>query len=103
MALAFGFLIPASIIYLRGLLDHSIHNKLGLEKVIGEFPVLAELPKIGKKEGLMVKNEDRSVLTEAMRILRTNLDYVLKSKKQDRIGNVIFVTSSFPGEGKTLV
>src|SRR5690606_31836598 len=44
------------------------------------------------------------VLAESMRILRTNLDYILKSKSNfSNTGQVVFVTSSVPGEGKTFV
>ncbi|UII79898.1 polysaccharide biosynthesis tyrosine autokinase [Flagellimonas sp. CMM7] len=101
-AFLLGLLIPFSLIYLSSLLDNKIHNKLDLEKIVQEIPVIAELPKLGRKESKMVLNVDRSVLAESMRILRTNLDYILKSKSKE-IGQTIFVTSSVPGEGKTFV
>ncbi|MEO2051254.1 MAG: polysaccharide biosynthesis tyrosine autokinase [Allomuricauda sp.] len=102
VALLLGLLIPFSIIYLLDLLDNKVHNKLDLEKIAVNVPVMAELPKLGKKESKIVLREDRSVLAESMRILRTNLDYTLKSRFDDK-GRVIFVTSSVPGEGKTFV
>lgn len=98
-----GLLLPFSIIYAKDLLDNKIHNKLDLEKIVGDTPVLAEIPKIGKKEEKLIKNEDRSVLAESLRILRTNLDYIFRTKKKNDKGNFVFVTSSVPGEGKTLV
>ena len=70
--------------------------------MISNVPVLAELPQIGKYEEKLVMKDDRSVLSESMRILRTNLDYIMKSKKGNK-NNVIFVSSSVPGEGKTFV
>ncbi|RKN76959.1 GumC family protein [Ulvibacterium marinum] len=105
-SLILGFLVPFSVIYSKDLLDNKVHNKVSLEKLTGKIPVLAELPKILKKENTLVKTNERTVLAESLRILRTNLDYVLKSKKSsglDTKGNTIFVTSSVPGEGKTLV
>ncbi len=50
-------------------------------------------------------NDDRSVLAEALRILRTNLDFLINTKNEkDRYkNNVVLVTSSVPGEGKTFV
>jgi capsular exopolysaccharide synthesis family protein len=101
-AFLLGFLVPFSVVYAKDLLDNKIHNKIDLETIVNETPVMAELPKLGKKESKMVLGEDRSVLAESMRILRTNLDYILKSKSKDS-GQVVFVTSSVPGEGKTFV
>ncbi|MDM9632809.1 GumC family protein [Robiginitalea aurantiaca] len=102
-SLILGLLIPFSIIFISQLLDNKVHNKLELEEIIDEIPVLAELPKLGSKEKILVSTGDRSVLAESMRILRANLDFTLKSKKKTPGGNLIFVTSSVPGEGKTFV
>lgn len=101
-AMILGLLIPFSIIYVKDMLDDKIHNKIDLEAISSDVPVMAELPKLGKKESKMVLREDRSVLAESMRILRTNLDYTLKSRFKSK-GQVVFVTSSVPGEGKTFV
>lgn len=99
-----GFLVPFSIIYVKDLLDNKVQNKVSLEKLTGNIPVLAELPKISKKENTLVKLGERTVLAESLRILRTNLDYIIKSKKnKDNRGSIIYVTSSVSGEGKTLV
>ena len=99
-----GLLIPFSIIYVRDLMDNKVHNKLGLEKVVGDIPVLAELPKITKKGSRVILKDDRSVLAESLRILRTNLDYLLNSNSPTSSrGKVVFVTSSVPGEGKTFL
>lgn len=86
------------------MLDDKIHNKIDLETLAGDVPVMAELPKLGRKESRIILKEDRSVLAESMRILRTNLDYILRSKsKVTDKGQVVFITSSVPGEGKTFV
>jgi capsular exopolysaccharide synthesis family protein len=98
-----GLLIPFTTIYVHGLLDNKIHNKLGLERLIRDIPVLAELPKLSKKDNAFIIRDDRSVLAESLRILRTNLDYLIKTNKVHTKGNVIFITSSVPGEGKTFV
>jgi capsular exopolysaccharide synthesis family protein len=102
-AMILGLLAPFSLIYLNQLLDNKVHNKVGLEKLVGSIPVLAELPRLGKNERTLVNSGDRSVLAESLRILRTNLDYLLKTKKKTEGANVIFVTSSVPAEGKTFV
>lgn len=102
-ALILGLGLPFSVIYLRDLLNNKVENKLTLEGLIDDVPVLAELPRLKKKEKTLVTNEDRSVLAESLRILRTNLDYSLKARKRTGGGSFIFVTSSVPGEGKTFV
>lgn len=102
-AFVLGLILPFSIIYLNDLLDNKIHNKTGLEKLVRDVPVLAELPKLSKKDKKMVLKDDRSVLAESLRILRTNLDYLMKSKRGSGKNNIIFITSSVPGEGKTFL
>ena len=99
-----GFILPFSVIYVKDLLDNKVQNKVGLEKLTGNIPVLAELPKISRKENTLVKLGERTVLAESLRILRTNIDYIIKSKKKkDQRSNIIYVTSSVSGEGKTLI
>ncbi len=99
-----GFLFPFSIIYVRDLLDNKVHNMHSLEKKAKEIPVLGELPKLSKKDQKLVIKEDRSILAESLRIIRTNLDYLIKTKRaQSGNNNIIFVTSSVPGEGKTFL
>ncbi|MEZ4811253.1 MAG: polysaccharide biosynthesis tyrosine autokinase [Allomuricauda sp.] len=103
-ALIMGLLIPFSIIYVRQLLDNKIQNKIELEKLVSSnVPVLAELPKIGRKDNKLVSGSDRSVLGESLRILRTNLDYLLRKNIKSGRGSITLVTSSVSGEGKTFL
>lgn len=99
-----GLVIPFMIIYVSGLLDNKVHSKQDLEDIIRDnAPVIAELPKVGKKESKIIKKDDRSVLAESLRILRTNLNYIQNSKGAGSKNNLLFITSSVPGEGKTFV
>ncbi|MDO1514332.1 polysaccharide biosynthesis tyrosine autokinase [Maribacter confluentis] len=98
-----GFIIPFSILYAHNLMDNKVHSKSMLEKVIGNYPVLAELPSVDKKSQKYIHEDDRSVLAESLRILRTNLDYLIKSKNSVDRNNVVLVTSSVSGEGKTFI
>jgi capsular exopolysaccharide synthesis family protein len=61
------------------------------------------LPKVGKKESKIIQKDDRSVLAESLRILRTNLNYIQNSKGAGSKNNLLFISSSVPGEGKTFV
>ncbi|MFC4633325.1 GumC family protein [Dokdonia ponticola] len=99
-SIVLGLLIPFGIIFIKLLFDTKIHNRVDLEKEIPTLPILGEIPSIESKESDVIKDNDRSVLAEAFRILRTNLGYFIKSKQN---GNVIFVTSTIKGEGKTFV
>jgi len=102
-SLILGLLIPFSLIYIVQLLDNKLHNKNGLESLIGtDIPVLGELPKLSKNHEKVIRKDDRSALAESLRILRTNLDYLLKSKKGTS-NNIVYITSSVPGEGKTFL
>ncbi len=101
-SLILGLLLPFSVIYANDLLDNKIHSKNGLEKLINDVPVLAELPRLSKKDEILVRKEDRSVLGESLRILRTNLDYLINSRTSGK-NNLIFITSSISGEGKTFL
>jgi capsular exopolysaccharide synthesis family protein len=99
-----GLLIPFSIIYANDLLDNKVHNMTSLEKITTDTPVLGEIPKLARKDDKLVIKEDRSVLAESLRIIRTNLDYLIKTKvSKGGKNNVVFVTSSVPGEGKTFL
>lgn len=104
-AMIVGLLIPFSIIYVKDSLNNKIQNKVELEKLISNTSatqVLAELPAVGKKDSKLITGDDRSVLGESLRILRTNLDYLLK-RKPTSLGSVVLITSSVSGEGKTFV
>ncbi|VAW13834.1 Tyrosine-protein kinase [hydrothermal vent metagenome] len=104
-SLILGLLIPFSAIYANDLLDNKVHSMSTLEKLTSDTPVLGEIPKLSKKDGKLVIKEDRSVLAESLRIIRTNLDYLMKTKKvsSTRKNNIIFVTSTVPREGKTFL
>ncbi|UWX56114.1 polysaccharide biosynthesis tyrosine autokinase [Maribacter litopenaei] len=104
-ALMLGMLVPFGAIYGKDLLDTKIHNKHNLEDITKDVPVLGELPRLGKKDSKLIVKDDRSVLAEALRILRTNLDYLIKSKTaiDNKKNNRIFISSSVPGEGKTFI
>ena len=102
-SLILGFLLPFGTLYGYKMVDNKIHSKSELEKEVLDYPVLAELPRLNKADKKFIDDNDRSVLAESLRILRTNLDYLIKSKKGVEKNNVVLVTSSVSGEGKTFV
>ncbi|NAS30180.1 polysaccharide biosynthesis tyrosine autokinase [Flavobacteriaceae bacterium R38] len=97
-----GLVIPFSVIYVKDLLNNKIQNKEGLEKELKTIPILGEIPKLkGKNKDSLIERNDRSVLSESFRIIRTNFDYLQRVRKTQKYNNVIFVTSTIKGEGKT--
>ncbi|GAA4282070.1 GumC family protein [Gaetbulibacter aestuarii] len=102
-ALFIGLFIPFSFFYVKDLLDTKIHNKEDLEEEIKNMAILGEIPRVKEGETMIQKN-DRSILSESFRIIRTNFDYIeRRNKKIKPYNNVIFVTSTINGEGKSFV
>jgi tyrosine-protein kinase Etk/Wzc len=98
-ALLLGLLLPFGILYLYFLLDNKIHSKQDIERVVPETPVIAEIPNI-KGDQMYITDNDRSILAESFRILRTNINYLLPFKPYGE-GQIVYVTSTIKGEGKT--
>lgn len=96
-----GLFIPFSIVYLKGVMDNKVRGRADLEKLSADLSILGELPRVKKKKEKLIGINDRSILSEAFRILITNLHY-LKVKTQDKCkGVTILVTSTIKGEGKS--
>jgi len=97
-----GLCIPFSIIYIKDLLDNKIHNKEDLQKLIGEdITVVGEIPRLDRADNALIESNDRSILSESFRIIRTNVDYIRRSRDANKYNNIIFVTSTINGEGKS--
>ncbi|MCF4102684.1 polysaccharide biosynthesis tyrosine autokinase [Gillisia sp. M10.2A] len=97
-----GLILPLIIIFAKFMLDTKIHHKGDLADLTKNIPFLGEVPKISPGSEEVIQLNDRSPLAESFRILRTNLAYLMKAKKENR-GEIIFVTSTIKGEGKTFV
>lgn len=103
-ALIMGMAIPFGFIYVKDVLDNKVHNMKSLEKITKNVPILGELPRLTKKQLRTFITDERSVLSESLRIFRTNLDYLIKTNQTSvHKNNIVFVTSSISGEGKTFI
>ncbi len=98
-----GLLIPFLVIYIRELLNTSVENRKDVEKELKDFSLIGEIPRIKKDSVYKLGINDRSVLAESFRILRTNLQFFFFNKKTINKYKTVFVTSTIKGEGKTLV
>ena len=100
-SLLLGLLLPFGILYLVFLLDTRIYNKLDMDVLVNDIPVIAEIPQISTGLNTLFSNpNDRSVLAESFRILTTNMNFVMPPESG---GKVIFCTSTIKGEGKTFM
>lgn len=99
-ALVIGALIPFIYIYVQNLLDTKIKNRFDITDN-SNIPFLGDIPTSESSSQLM-ELSSRSSAAEAIRIVRTNLDFILSEKAEDEC-KVIFLTSTISGEGKTFV
>lgn len=99
-ALVLGILVPFGIIYLMDLLDTKIKSRLDLEgKTL--IPFIGDVP-TSDTPSQLIQSESRTSSAEALRIIRTNLEFMV-SKVPEGQAKTIFLTSTFPKEGKTFV
>jgi polysaccharide biosynthesis transport protein len=103
----FGLLIGACIIGAIGALDRRIVSVEDISKRFDE-PIMGMVPyqKDVNKTGidLLRSNDNRIVLAEACRSIRSSLIYAMSSKSRFTGGvRVFLVTSSVPAEGKSTI
>jgi capsular exopolysaccharide synthesis family protein len=98
LATVLGLIIGAGAAALRESLDTSVRNADVLAKASGA-PVLSAIPFDPKadKSPLIIEGSAQSTRAEAMRQLRTNLQFV----NVDKPIKTLVVTSAMPGEGKS--
>nr|WP_240947604.1 polysaccharide biosynthesis tyrosine autokinase [Planosporangium mesophilum] len=98
LAVLLGLLVGAAIAVLRELLDNTVKSAEALQELAGA-PVLAMIPNDPEaaKAPLVTGSAQRSARAEALRKLRTNLQFV----DVDRPVRVMVVTSALPSEGKS--
>lgn len=96
-ALVLGLIIPVGFIYIKDLLDTKIYDKDDLMAVLN-IPYIGDIPQTSKKTKLISKI-DYSPKAEAFRIIRSNIDFVLKDIGDNT--KKIFITSTRAQEGKS--
>ena len=97
-ALVFGIGVPVGIIYLIGLTKFKIEGRADVEKLT-LLPVVGDIPLADEKTGSIAVFENKNnLMSETFRNIRTNLQFML-----ERGRNVILVTSTISGEGKSFI
>jgi len=100
VTLLIGLFIPLSLFYVIELLNNKIKSRFDLQGKT-TIPFIGDLPKSYTPNEVM-KSESRSSSAEALRIISTNLQFML-AKVPEGQAKTIFLTSTFPKEGKTFV
>ena len=84
-------------------LDNKVHSKEQLEKLINpEIPIIGEIPFINDFDTSQKDFMNRSVISESIRMLISNLRFTTFKDMKSEKGHTIIFTSSIKGEGKTL-
>ena len=99
IALMLGLIIPIGVIFVYDLFDNKIKDSKQYEKLV-HAPLLGQLVQSRKHSAVVISKEENTASAELFRLLRTNLKFMLPA---DNKSNVVLVTSSINGEGKSFV
>ena len=98
IALLFGLLIPALIVFIMYLTDNKIHDISDVEELT-QTPILGQVYHHDKKGNLPVLEFSQGIVAESFRSLRSAFRFMLPRNKT----NTILITSSVSAEGKTFI
>ncbi len=110
IAFAAGICVPAGLLFLRENLDHSVRGRADLEglntSLLGEIPAIrtSRFHRISTNNDdriVYVQENNRDLINEAFRIIRTKLDYYINSVGREN--KVLMLTSFNPNSGKTFI
>ena len=99
-ALFIGLLLPFGFVFIRNFLDNKVYSKDDISKIIS-VPFLGSVPSSNETETIVVKSNDRTSTSEAFRLIRANLNFIIP--KINKVSKTIFVTSTTSGEGKSFI
>ena len=101
LGLLIGLLIPVAIFILRRMLDTKVRFRKDVEAYTN-IPILGEIPSKDKKDTreLVVVDKGRDSMTEAFRILRSNIEF---TRIPDQKATSYLFLSLMEGSGKTFL
>ncbi len=94
-----ALLVPTGVIYVRKLWDTKLRGKADVLEA--GLPYIGDIPFTEMKDKIVVRYGGNDNVSEAFRLLRTNIDFMLKLKPDSK--NTIFITSTIPKEGKSFI
>ncbi|MBW8049640.1 MAG: polysaccharide biosynthesis tyrosine autokinase [Cytophagales bacterium] len=102
IGISIGMFLCIALIAGKYMLHNTITGVEELEKIT-PTPILGIVPVFDKKKisvsPLLVSDHPKSAISEALRSIRTNLEFICPNKKK----KLITITSSISGEGKTFI
>lgn len=100
-SLVLGLILPFGFLYLFFLFNTKIQSREDIDSHYSSLNVLGEIPFFDflEKDKIFADPTARSVVSESFRMLMSNTRYLFKDNTKS---NVILLTSSIKGEGKTL-
>lgn len=105
LGLLVGIALPGAVCLAILFMDTRVHGRKDIEGVtsvpyLGEIPLDKEAMKDHRKKVMVVKEQGDDIVSEAFRILRTNMAFL---SKKDKPAQVITFTSFNIGAGKTFI
>lgn len=105
LGLLVGIALPGAVCLAILFMDTRVHGRKDIEGVtsvpyLGEIPLDKEAMKDHRKKVMAVKEQGDDIVSEAFRILRTNMAFL---SKKDKPAQVITFTSFNTGAGKTFI
>ncbi len=97
-SLLLGLIVAMLLAFLRDFLDHKIKTREDLASST-KIPFYGIVPYVRNSDKMFTIDDQQSVASEALRLIRTNLDFIATDNKS----KVIVVTSTVPNEGKTTI
>lgn len=101
MMLAFGLMIPISIIFGKELLNNKIVNENDID-TITTMPIIGAISRSdgsSNNKHIVVGPNIRTTVAEQFRLIRANLEFISAGGNK----KVYLITSSMSGEGKTFI
>lgn len=101
-ALLITIFLPVAVLYAKESMINTVQSKKEIERKTG-LKVFGEVSVVPKnQEGHFIDLEKRSFLSEQIRMIRSNMQYLFV--EDDRgLGKTIIITSSTAGEGKSFI
>lgn len=96
--LLIGLFLPIIVIFIKESLNNRIRKSSQIEKLT-KATVLGQVSRSDNEDVLISVSQPRSMVSEQIRGLRTNLEFIIP----DKSGKVLLFTSSISGEGKSFL